>query len=198
VYHLQQHDCVHLPAGVAHQVENDGAENDLVAHWAFATAKPTRELVSQIFSVDDRGTADPNESDPETIVRNRADAIYELSNNAFFFDLFAKRFGSVGICGGYGRFLPGASLPCHIHDFDESITIITGTAVCLVQGRRYELSGCDTAYIPRGVPHRFLNHSSSEMSMIWVYAGSEPERSLVSAEYCSGELQWPGVDGVNE
>lgn len=197
VYRLQQYDCVHLPAGVAHQVENDGSD-DLVAHWAFATARPTRELVAQIFPMDDRGTADPNESDPETIVRNRSDAIYELSNNAFFLDLFAKRFGSVGICGGYGRFLTSASLPCHVHDFDESITIITGTAACLVQGKRYELSGCDTAYIPRGVPHRFLNHSSSEMSMIWVYAGSEPERSLVSAEYCSGELQWPGADPVNE
>jgi quercetin dioxygenase-like cupin family protein len=90
--------------------------------------------------------------------------------------------------------LPGASLPCHIHDFDESITIVGGSAVCLAQGRRYELGGCDTAFIPRGIPHRFLNQSDGEMAMIWVYAGSEPDRRIVAAEYCSGAVSWPGAE----
>jgi putative monooxygenase len=197
-YHLKQHDCVHVPAGIAHQVENDALDGELVAHWAFATARPTRELIHQTFPIHDRGTANPTEADPETIVRYENDAIYELSPNAYFLDLFARRFGAVGICGGHGKFLPGASLPCHIHEFDESITIITGTAVCLVQGKSYELSGCDTAFIPKGVPHRFLNQSSEEMSMIWVYAGSEPDRRLVPSEFCSGELPWPGADFVKQ
>jgi hypothetical protein len=26
--------------------------------------------------------------------------------------------------------------------------------------------------------------------MIWVYAGSEPERTIVDAHYCSGEVSW--------
>jgi mannose-6-phosphate isomerase-like protein (cupin superfamily) len=189
---------VHLPAGVAHQVESGESEGDLVAHWAFATAKPTRELVHQVFPQDDRGTSNPHEADPETIVRFESDELYELSNNAFFLDLFASRFGSVGICGGFGRFLAGASLPCHIHHFDESITIVTGTAVCLVQGKNYELSGCDTAFIPKGVPHRFLNQSSHEMSMIWVYAGGEPERIVVDSGFCSGARPWSDADFVNE
>jgi len=141
---------------------------------------------------------DPAETDPETIVRYKPDSIYELSTNAFFLDLFARRFGAVGICGGHGRFLPGASLPCHIHDFDESITIVNGRAVCLVQGRQYELSGCDTAFIPKGLPHRFLNLSDEEMSMVWVYAGSEPDRRIISSGYCSGERPWPGADLAEE
>jgi quercetin dioxygenase-like cupin family protein len=194
VYHLERYDCVHVPAGVAHQVENDGLDDELVAHWAFATSRPTRELIYQTFPIYDRGTANPTEADPETIVRYENEAVYELSPDAYFLDLFARRLGAVGICGGYGQFLPGASLPCHVHDFDESITIITGTAVCLVQGKSYRLSGCDTAFIPKGVPHRFLNQSSEEMSMIWVYAGSEPDRRIVSSEFCSGELPLPGAD----
>jgi putative monooxygenase len=198
VYHLEQYDCVHVPAGVAHQVENDGSDEELVAHWAFATSRPTRELIHQTFPISDRGAANPTQEDPETIVRYENDAIYELSSNAYFLDLFAKRYGAVGICGGHGQFLSGASLPCHIHDFDESITIITGTAVCLVQGKSYELSGCDTAFIPRGVPHRFLNQSSEEMSMIWVYAGSEPDRLIVTSGFCSGELPWPGADSFKQ
>lgn len=190
-YRLGPRGCVHIPAGVAHQVQNDDPVKRLVAHWAFATTNPVREFTDRVFPLDDRGSGNPSQKDPETIVRCTNDAIYELSKNALFCDLFARRFGSVGICGGYGRFLPDASLPCHIHDFDESITIVEGTAVCLVQGKQYELSGCDTAFIPRGIPHRFLNKSKEQMAMVWVYAGNEPDRQIVEAGYCSGALAWP-------
>jgi putative monooxygenase len=193
-YYLNAQDCVHIPAGIAHQVENEDMENGLIAHWAFATAKPTRMLIDRSFPAEDRNSGDPSEADPETIVRYKSDAVYKLAENAFFIDLFAHRFGAVGICGGHGRFLPGASLPCHIHDFDESITIVKGTAVCLVEGKRYELSGCDTAFIPRGLPHRFLNLSDDEMAMVWVYAGNEPDRRIVNSRYCAGELVWPGAE----
>ena len=193
-YRLNPRDSVHIPAGVAHRVENCAADEELVAHWSFATARPSRELIDQTFPVDDRGTGDPTREDPETIVRYKTESIYELSKGAFFLDLFARRFGARGICGGHGRFLPGASLPCHIHDFDESITIVEGAAVCLVQGHRYELSGNDTAFIPKGLPHRFLNLSNAEMAMVWVYAGDEPDRRIVESQYCSGELEWPGSE----
>jgi quercetin dioxygenase-like cupin family protein len=193
-YRLHPRDCIHLPAGVAHLVCNDNAGAGAIAHWAFATTVPSRELVDTVFAEQERGDGNPSPGDPETIIRYKNDAIYELSQNAFFIDLFARRFGSVGICGGHGRFMPGASLPCHVHDFDESITIIGGRAVCLVEGKRYELSDCDTAFIPKGIPHRFLNESDGEMEMIWVYAGSEPDRRIVASGYCSGVLPWPGPE----
>src|SRR5207302_2432227 len=113
---------------------------------------------------------------------------YELSPGAFFRDLFARRLGARGICGGYGLFEPGASLPCHFHGFDESITIVLGRAVCQVAGREYEVADCDTACIPRGRPHRFLNRSGRPMAMIWVFAGDEPDRTLVVSGYCEGAL----------
>ncbi len=198
LYRLGPRDCVHVPAGLVHQVENDDGDKPLVAHWSFATARPSRTLVDRTFAIEDRDFGFPSEADPETIIRHDSGDIYELSANAFFCDLFARRYGSNGICGGYGRFLPGASLPCHIHDFDESITIVKGTAVCMVQGSQYELSNCDTAFVPRGLPHRFLNRSNEEMAMIWVYAGSEPDRRMVLAGYCSGEIPWPGAEFAEE
>jgi quercetin dioxygenase-like cupin family protein len=193
-YRLNPRESVHIPAGTAHQVENPASDKELVAHWSFATSRPSRDIVDRTFRLDDRGTGDSTDENPETIVRYKSESVYELSKGAFFLDLFARRFGSRGICGGYGRFLPGASLPCHIHDFDESITIVMGTAVCLVQGHRYELSDNDTAFVPKGLPHRFLNQSDSEMAMVWVYAGDEPDRRIVQSEYCSGELAWRGAE----
>jgi len=165
----------------------------MIALWAFASAAPSREFLEDNFVVSDRSLKNPEPDDPEYVVRFGQAEIYELSSRAEFRDLFAGRFGSVGICGGYGRFEPEASLPCHIHRFDESITIVEGEALCLVQGKHYQLSRYDTAFIPEGRPHRFLNQSHSPMAMVWVYAGSEPQRTLVNTACCSGTLTWKGA-----
>ncbi len=191
-YRLAPYDCIHVPAGIAHRVA-PAADAPMVALYAFASSTPARELVSDSFRTADCGYAQPNQTDPEFILRFAAAEVYELSEGAFFRDLFAARFGAVGICGGYGVFRPGASLPCHFHKFDESITIVSGKAICLVEGNRHELSGYDTAFVPLRRVHRFVNHSEEDMAMIWVYAGSEPERTIVDASYCSGETQWLGT-----
>ncbi len=94
----------------------------------------------------------------------------------------------VVVSGGYGVFEPGASLPCHDHHYDESITIVRGRAICQVAGREYALADCATACIPRGRPHRFLNRSDRPLAMIWIYAGDEPERSLIEAGCCAGTV----------
>src|SRR5205814_1757681 len=134
-YRMQAPDCAHIPAGTAHTVRNEGGSGKLVVHSSFASALPTRELVDENFPVKERGFGDAQPGDPEMLMRFRKSPVYELADGAFFIDLFARRFGAVGICGGYGRFRPGASLPCHTHHFDESITIVTGQAHCMVQGR---------------------------------------------------------------
>lgn len=190
-YRLTPYDCIHIPARIAHRVA-PAVGGPMVALYAYASATPARDFVSDSFRVTDCGYGQPQQTDPEFILRFAAAEVYELSEGAFFRDLFAARFGAVGICGGYGVFRPGASLPCHFHKFDESITIVSGKAVCLVEGNRHELSSFDTAFVPVGRVHRFLNSSDEDMAMIWVYAGSEPERTIVDASYCSGEAEWPG------
>jgi quercetin dioxygenase-like cupin family protein len=191
-YRLTPYDCIHVPAGTAHRVACSG-DLAMLALCAYASAQPSRNFVDDGFRSEERTNGHPTPGNPEFIRRFAAADVYELSDGAFFRDLFAGRYGSRGICGGYGLFRPGASLPCHFHRFDESITIVTGKAVCLVEGRRYELSGYDTAFVPVGRVHRFLNHSDEDMAMIWVYAGTEPERTIVEASYCSGEAVWPGA-----
>jgi quercetin dioxygenase-like cupin family protein len=75
-------------------------------------------------------------------------------------------------------------LPAHLHDFDESICIVEGSATCLVEGRRYTLENLGTALQPRGRVHYFVNESAAPMAMIWFYAGPLPER-LVVDESCA-------------
>jgi quercetin dioxygenase-like cupin family protein len=181
-------DCIHVPRGVAHRVANAREQALLVLHCAHASPTPSHQPVQDDFG----STLHPNgerSSTPgkETIVRKVDVEMYELAPGSRFCDLFAGRLGSVGICGGYGEFDPGSALPCHFHEFDESISIIIGEALCEVAGSRYRC--CDTAFVPKWRPHRFLNTSSDLMAMIWVYAGSEPERTLVDPDYCTGRLK---------
>ena len=191
-YRLGRLDCMHIPAGVSHCVQNAEADSEMVAHWTFGSSQPQRTFTNSWQSIEDRGSGNPEPGDPEHLNRYSEAAVYELADGAWFCDLFAKRFGSVGICGGYGRFTRGSSLPCHTHAYDESITILSGSATCLVQGMGYDLSRISTAFVPMGKPHRFLNSGEAEMEMLWVYAGDEPDRTLVDNRYCSGLLRWPG------
>ena len=194
-YKLEPFDCLHVPSGVAHETANASGNSRMTALSTFAANEVAREWIDTFSPAKKGEMKNPSRRDPEFIVRFAEAETYELSEGAQFRDLFARRFGAMGICGGYGRFQPGASLPCHVHEYDESITIIEGEAVCLVQGNRYRLSGCDTAFVPQGRPHRFLNQSDSPMAMLWVYAGSEPERTLVNASYCDGTMAWTGTLG---
>lgn len=187
-YRLKPYDAMHLPAGTPHAVRNASPEIRAVLHSSFASDTPSREQVLTSFPNQDCDRTD--ETTPERLVRFEEAQVYELAPQAQFRDLFGGKFGARGICGGYGIFEPGASLPCHYHEYDESITIVTGQAVCQVAGNEHQLSGCATACVPRGRPHRFINRSDVPMAMIWVYAGDNPERTLVEPGYCDGKLAW--------
>lgn len=195
-YLLQKLDCIFVPKDTPHRVANRSGTQRMFAHTAFSNALPDRTAVDEHFDEEDRGRDLPRDGEPESIRRFAQAESYVLSENTKFYDLFAGRFGASGICGGYGEFAPGSSLPCHVHRFDESITIVTGEAVCLVAGNSYQVSNCDTAFVPEGRPHRFLNHSNDVMAMIWVYAGTEPERTLVESGLCDGTV--PFSDGAPE
>jgi quercetin dioxygenase-like cupin family protein len=107
-YRLAPYDSIHVSAGLAHEVKSLETSNDLLAHVAFSSATVTRELVSTLFTPQDLRDAVASRRGAEALSRFSRMEEYELSANALFRDLFAKRLGSKGICGGYGRFSPGA------------------------------------------------------------------------------------------
>jgi quercetin dioxygenase-like cupin family protein len=181
-YLLGRYDAMHVPADVMHWVQNDVGESPISCLVTFASETPSRDWVEETSAIED--TAETDSSCAEHLTRFAAAPVYELSHEAQFRDLFAGRFGTRGICGGYGIFQPEAALPCHVHSFDESITIVEGRAVCQVAGREYEVSNCDTVCVPEGRPHRFINRSDRPMAMIWVYAGDEPDRTVLDRCCC--------------
>jgi quercetin dioxygenase-like cupin family protein len=184
-YSLELLDTIVIPRGLAHAAWNTSATGRGLVHVALASDTPSRDLIATPF----KSQAMPNESShihgKERVTRFVTATRFEAGPGTSFIDHFNKTLmPGLEMSGGYGLFQPGGRLPAHFHDFDESICIIEGTAVCVVEGRRYEQSGCNTALQPRGRVHYFINESQKPMAMIWVYAGPTPERVIVD-ERCA-------------
>ena len=184
-YTLKKMDNVVVPAGLAHAARNVSATEPAVFHIAMASDSPTRTLVDRFFS----GRSMPDDSQGvsglERVNRFATAARAAAGPNTEFIDGFnCDLMPGLEMSGGYGLFHPTGRLPAHVHDFDESICIISGTALCVVEGRRYSMSDGATALQPRGRVHYFINESQAPMEMIWVYAGPRPERIVVD-ERCA-------------
>ena len=183
-YHLKPLDAMTVSPRVPRRVVNLSSNRPAVFHIALAAGAPAQTWINGRFTAIDQSASDTGRAGAARICRNNPAARFELAPLARFQDLFNADLGAQGICGGYGLFEPGARLPCHRHEFDESITIVHGTATCIVEGRRHELSGNATALVPQGRCHYFINLTLEPMAMIWVYAGDRPDRIVMDEAFC--------------
>jgi len=183
-YALGPLDNLVIPRALAHSVRNDAGALAQV-HLAFPSARPTREWVTESFeprALTEMATCPPGK---ERVTRFKTAPRSEAGPGTSFIDYFNQDLmPGLEMSGGYGAFRTGGRLPAHFHDFDESICIIDGTATCIVEGRRHQMSDGATALQPRGRVHYFINESPEPMAMIWVYAGPLPER-IVTDECCA-------------
>jgi quercetin dioxygenase-like cupin family protein len=189
-YRLAPLDNVTIPRGIAHTVINASADKEVLVHVAFPTDKPSRDFVEKRFTTQimpDDATG-PSSPGLERVTRIRSAPRCEGGEGASFVDYFnADLMPGLEMSGGYGLFQPGGRLPAHIHDFDESICIVDGTATCVVEGRRHTMTGFATALQPRGRVHYFVNETAGPMAMIWVYAGPQPDRIVVDERNATAE-----------
>jgi quercetin dioxygenase-like cupin family protein len=185
-YRLGPLDAAVVMPGHPRRLVNLSDDRPAVLHVALASASAEQGWINGRFVPVEQPAGASGREGSERIRRRAEAPPFELAPHAMFQDLYNAELGSRGICGGYGLFEPGARLPCHRHEFDESITIVQGTATCVVEGRRHELSGCATAMVPQGRCHYFINLTLEPMAMIWVYAGDMPDRIVMDEALCSG------------
>jgi quercetin dioxygenase-like cupin family protein len=180
-------DAIAIAPGRPRRVANPSADRPAVLHVALASGEPEQSWVNGRFTPAEQPIASDGHEGSERVVRRSTAPVIELAPRALFQDLYNAGLGTLGICGGYGLFEPGARLPCHRHEFDESITIVQGTATCVVEGRRHELADLATAMVPRGRCHYFINLTLEPMAMVWVYAGDRPDRIVMDEHLCHPE-----------
>jgi 2-keto-3-deoxy-L-rhamnonate aldolase RhmA/quercetin dioxygenase-like cupin family protein len=180
-YRLGPLDNITIPRWLPHQTRNPNTGKPARLHVAMASSTPERDLVACSFdpvemSLDSTGTPGF-----ERVTRfASAERVSDVDPGVESIDYFnGLLMPGIEMSGGFVRFEPGGRLPDHMHDFDQSICIIRGHAHCRVEGRKYALTDCTTAMVPRGRVHYFINESENQMDMIWAYAGPIPERIAI-------------------
>jgi quercetin dioxygenase-like cupin family protein len=89
--------------------------------------------------------------------------------------------GSTSILNGITAFAPGASIPMHTHDCEESVLVLEGDCIAVMDGVEHRLGPRDATFIPAGVPHRFINASETlPAAIFWTYASVEATRTMIA------------------
>ena len=88
--------------------------------------------------------------------------------------------GSTQLLNGFTIFDPGARIGLHFHNCEESVLVVEGAAIAMIDGVEHQLNTGDTTWVPAEVPHFFRNASTTEpMRIFWTYASIAATRTLV-------------------
>lgn len=95
--------------------------------------------------------------------------------------MVSQQVGAKDFLNGITMFGPGAAIPEHFHNCDESVLILRGSAVAHIDGQTYPVAMGDTSFIPAGIPHFFQNASETEeLHIFWTYASVDANRTIVA------------------
>ena len=87
--------------------------------------------------------------------------------------------GATQLSSGITTFAPGASNTTHYHNAEESVIVIEGEGVLVLQGQEHYLKRYDAAFVTPGTHHRFINTGDVDFKISWAYATVNVSRTLV-------------------
>lgn len=73
---------------------------------------------------------------------------------------------------------PGASVPFHSHNCEETVIVLLGDAVFDSSARRETLTVGDATWTPAGVIHRYTNAGTGALLIYWTYGSVEATRTI--------------------
>ncbi len=115
------------------------------------------------------------------VLRPAAITVRQRGGGASTIPLVTRATGSTSFMSGLTMFEPGAAIPRHFHNCEESVCLIEGRAIAEIDGAEHAVEPGDVSFIPAGVPHCFRNASDSEpMKIYWTYASIDATRTIVA------------------
>ncbi|WP_415973811.1 cupin domain-containing protein [Rhodococcus sp. 077-4] len=95
--------------------------------------------------------------------------------------LVSQQVGAKDFLNGITMFAPGSAIPEHIHNCDESVLVLKGSAVAHIDGVDYPVTVGDNSFIPAGIRHFFHNTSDTdELHIFWTYASIDANRTVLA------------------
>jgi mannose-6-phosphate isomerase-like protein (cupin superfamily) len=84
------------------------------------------------------------------------------------------------ITTGISVYPPGTGAPLHLHNCDEHVTLLAGSAEVEIAGTVTPLQPPDTTYVEAGVEHAFRNTGDTPMKILWVYSSAYVTRTFAA------------------
>ena len=120
---------------------------------------------------------------PRAVVLRPGDIVsHDRGGGARTTPLVTPGIGSTTFINGITSFEPGAVIPFHSHNCEESVVLLEGDAVLDIEDEEIALRPLDTTWIPADIPHRFRNVSPDKpMKIFWTYARADATRTLADS-----------------
>lgn len=119
-------------------------------------------------------------SAPQVLIPERL-PVKDRGNGVVTTPLVTAGRGSKSMLNGITRIAPGAAVPLHIHNCEESVVVMAGTGKVHIDGVETPVTPGITSWIPPEVPHCFLNLEGSEPLVIfWTYASIDATRTVIA------------------
>ena len=93
-----------------------------------------------------------------------------------------KEVGATPRCigaSGITTFEAGASNTTHYHNAEESVIVIEGEGILMINGQEHRVRRYDAAFITPGTHHRLINTGGTPFKIAWSYATVDVTRTLV-------------------
>jgi quercetin dioxygenase-like cupin family protein len=114
-----------------------------------------------------------------TVLRPTELPCHDRGGGARTTPLVSPGIGAKAFINGITSFAPGAAIPFHSHNCEESVMLLEGEAVLDVGREEIRLRPLDTTWIPPNLSHRFRNLSATEpMKIFWIYARVDATRTI--------------------
>ena len=90
-----------------------------------------------------------------------------------------KEVGATEISSGITTFQAGTSNTTHYHNAEESVIVIEGEGIIIIDGEENYVRQYDAAFITPGTHHRLINPGNELFKIAWSYATVDVTRTLV-------------------
>ena len=117
-------------------------------------------------------------SDPRVIRREEVDSV-QRGPGVSVASSVTKEVGATEISSGITTFQAGTSNTTHYHNAEESVIVIEGGGILMINGEENHVRQYDAAFITPGTHHRLINTGEIPFKIAWSYATVDVTRTLV-------------------
>jgi quercetin dioxygenase-like cupin family protein len=86
---------------------------------------------------------------------------------------------------------PGISGPLHLHDADETMLVVAGSGMALVDGEERALAPGTEVTVPEGAPHQVVNTGTEQLTLLFALADGARVLRLDGSDF--GVPPWAGA-----